>query len=274
MVKSDSHLSASPASRPGPSQRLVVLGASNIARGLASLVGVAQQELSADLDFLSASGHGRSYGLATRIPFRGLGSIVESGLWEGLALRPRLPTTALITDVGNDILYGQDAEQISDWVAVCLERLAEFAPRLVLTELPLEVFRHVSPAKFLFFRTLMFPKSRLQLDRALATAEELNLRIQDLAARFGARCVRPASRWYGFDPIHIRYTAYEAAWRTMLAGDGSSEASLAPTPIPWSPARWCTLKLLPPHERTICGWVQRRAQPALTLPDGLRVSLY
>ena len=62
------------------------------------------------------------------MPFlwRELPGIVECGLWDALAQRPPAPTVALLTDIGNDLLYDVPVPQIVSWVETCLDR---FSPR-------------------------------------------------------------------------------------------------------------------------------------------------
>ena len=55
---------------------------------------------------------------------RELPGITTCGLWDALAARPPARTAALVTDVGNDLLYGAPVAAILDWVAECLDRLA------------------------------------------------------------------------------------------------------------------------------------------------------
>jgi len=84
-----------------PARRVVLLGASNLTRGISTAVETARLQWGRPLDVMAALGHGRSYGLASRLLCRTLPSIVECGLWPALAARPPAPTAALVTDVGN-----------------------------------------------------------------------------------------------------------------------------------------------------------------------------
>ena len=68
---------------------------------------------------------------------RTLPGILQSGLWRTLASLPPARTRGLVTDVGNDIIYGFPPARILEWVEETVERLQEFTPDIVLTELPL-----------------------------------------------------------------------------------------------------------------------------------------
>lgn len=262
-----SHLPA-----PLPQARLVVLGASNVVRGLGPLLAVAEQEIGTPLEFMAAIGHGRSYNLLTTVVGRQLSGILHCGLWKDLTERSDLPTTALVTDVGNDILYAATPEQITTWVEACLERLAPICERIILTQLPLSSVSKVGPRKFWWFRRLLFPQSTITLESAQLRALETNARLCELAARFGAVCHEPSASWYGFDPIHIRTRQYVEAWRAILAPprDGESKVPRARTSL----FRSLRMQTLAPQTRTVFGVEQRTPQPVLRLASGTTISLY
>ena len=88
-----------------------------------------------------------------------------------------------MTDVGNDILYGYPAEQILAWIDQVLFRLQRTTSDIILAGLPLASMQRLSPAKFLIFRSILFPRCRLSLNEVLAVAEQ----IDDGLARAGIR---------------------------------------------------------------------------------------
>ena len=102
--------------------RAVLIGASNLTRGMATSLKTVQTIWPPPMEILVAAGLGRSYGLTSRILGRSLPSILTCGLWEKLKQGPSLPTAALLTDVGNDLLYGASVKQLVSWVDTCLER--------------------------------------------------------------------------------------------------------------------------------------------------------
>ena len=53
-----------------------------------------------------AAGHGRGYGVNTRLAWRRLPAILTSGLWRALDRERVARPAALVTDVGNELLYG------------------------------------------------------------------------------------------------------------------------------------------------------------------------
>jgi hypothetical protein len=249
-----------------------LLGASNLTRGLSPAIATASRLWGRPLDLLAAFGHGRSYGLCRGVLGHSRPGIVECGLWEALARRPAGATAALLTDVGNDLLYEVPPAQIAGWVESCLERLATGAARTVVTPLPLCSIARLSPAKFLFLRTILFPGCGLSHATALDRARDLDDRLRTLARAYGARIVEPKPIWYGFDPIHIRRRHLARAWRAILSPWLDREPP--GDPVTSSLWRWLTLRRLAPERCWTFGRERRQEQPAGKLADGTMLSFY
>jgi hypothetical protein len=201
---------------------VVVLGASNVSRGLARLAAIASCRVGDPLDLFVTAGHGRSYGAASRVAARRLPSILTSGLWRALerhsdtSAEPRRPL-ALVTDIGNDLLYGFSAEQVAAWVREAVRRLADRGGRIALTRLPLASLATVGPARFRLLRTCFVPGCRLSLEALASAAADLDARIAEVAADHAATLIEQPGAWYGLDAIHLRRRQLDALWHA--AGD-------------------------------------------------------
>lgn len=249
------------------SKRVVLLGASNLKMGfpaaLAHLRGAG-----GPLEILAALGHGRSYGMWSRLlGVRQLPGIVDCGLWQDLDRRAPLPTLALVTDVGNDLLYGAGAPQIAGWVGTCLDRLAERGADTVVTLLPLASLEKVSPVRYHIVRSILFPGRRAaSWDAMLDSVRELNERLRELGLAHGARLVEPSPSWYGVDPIHVRRSMRHEAWNRILhplqlPDDGSLPVG-------------GRLPLFGAAELRLFGVPRRNPQPVCRFKDGTTVALY
>lgn len=266
MHAADHSSSTQPAAR-----RAILLGASNLLRSMPAVLDAALLSRGGPLEMFFACGHGRSYGLTSRILGRALPGIVQCGLWEALAERPKVETTALVTDIGNDLLYGVPPQQIAGWVETCLDRLLALGARPVITALPLANLATLSPARYKLFRTLFFPPCRLSLAQMREAASQLDERLRQVAQSRNIPLMELRSAWYGLDPIHIRYRHAPAAWREILSQWSEQEAALA-GPISWRV--WLAMHRLKPAERVFLGREQRAAQPALRRTDGTTLWLY
>jgi hypothetical protein len=250
---------------PAPGgKRLVLLGASNVRLGLPTIVGTMRAAAGPDLEIFGAFGHGRSYGRRSCIPFRCLPGIRECGIWEALARRPPADAAAVITDVGNDILYGESATTILGWVSECLDRLS--TPAVTITGLPLPGLAVLGRARFVLTRSILFPGSLVSRDRAVSEASEVNDGLRGLAERSGARFVPPDPAWYGADPIHIRPRRMADAWASIL--------STAANPSPSTARNALGLWLAAPERRWVFGIARTRRQPAWIGPERTRLNLY
>lgn len=248
--------------------RVVAMGASNLTRGFQTVVSTARAAWGPDVEVLAALGHGRSYGARTRFVFRILPGILESGLWRELERRPQVPTRGLVTDVGNDILYGFSADQTLAWVAEALARLRRVTNDLVVTDLPLANIRTLSGPKFATLRSILVPSCRLSLRQVIDTGERVNTGLAQLAAANGARLVRLDPAWYGFDPIHIRPSLWRRAWQTILGSQAMADGRSLSA---WESVR---LYLMPPERRWLFGVEQFTPQSGAQAAAGGRVWLY
>jgi hypothetical protein len=189
-------------------------------------------------------------------------------LWRELEFLPRIPTRALVTDVGNDIMYGFSAEQVLIWVRETLCRLQRTTQDVILTDLPLESIQRLSGLRFLLFRSILFPSCRLSLDQVLQTVERINAGLVDLSAAFGARLFKLNPAWYGIDPIHIRRPLWRSAWQEIL------DAGCAAYRKDRSLLEGLRLYFMAPERRWICTVEQFTPQSGIALPSGGRVWLY
>jgi hypothetical protein len=251
---------------------VVLIGASNLTKCIATVLDCAHHAWGGPLEVLTAFGHGRSYGQASRIFGRQLPGILQCELWTSLALSPERPTTALVTDIGNDILYEQPVDRIVEWVEACLDRLAAARAETVVTLLPVENLGHISRVRFTLMRSMLVPRCRLNLATMTERAIAVNEAVRRLAEERRFIVVPQRREWYGFDPIHIRFSQRRPAWNEILGGWSNSWQ--ARPRLAASLVRTAAVRLSVPHERRLWGLVQRRVQPALRFGDGTTVAMY
>jgi hypothetical protein len=247
---------------------VVALGASNLTRGFHAVVSTAREAWGPGVRVLAALGHGRSYGARSLFLFRSLPGILDSGIWRELESRPEDRTRALVTDVGNDILYSFPAERVLGWVEEAVARLQRHTDDIVLTGLPMDSIRRRAPAKYLAFRAGLGPSCRLSLERVIETSEKVDAGLVALAAARGIRFFRLDPAWYGFDPIHIRPSLWRPAWRRILGCEGAGPGGRS------SRREAARLYFLPPERRRVLGVERFRPQRGVPLTAGARVWLY
>jgi hypothetical protein len=268
-------------------QRLVLLGASNLTLGLPLVIDLARAACGGAVDVFTAQGLGRSYGMTSNVLGRTLSGILQSNLWAAIADRPPIPTAALVTDIGNDILYHVDPATIEAWVEQCIERLKPLAESIGMTTLPVCNIEGLGRKRFYFLRTLCFPSCRLSLTQVVDRAYALNERIAALAKRTRVCTIDPQANWYGFDAIHVTPRQWRVAWPIILeALPCSARESVAKAESKRSPPRPGVVQtfldilrsglwMLRPNDcRRLFGIELHARQPAAQLADGTQVSFY
>jgi hypothetical protein len=260
-----------------PRRRVVLLGASNVRRGLNLVIDIAGRLWGAPLELLVACGLGRSYGQPRSVLGCAMPGIVDCGLWSALERRPAVPAAALVTDIGNDLMYGATVADIAGWVEECVDRLIKADVRVVMTPLPLCSIAKLSQTRFLVMRTLIYPRCRLSLATVGERALDLDARLRKLAQDRGLYLAEHKPEWYGLDPIHMRGRYLASIWSDLL----SRPQNMPIAPDMQKPAgngsslrRWLYMQKLSPECHWILGLERRRVQPAGVLADGTTISLF
>jgi hypothetical protein len=179
-----------------------------------------------------------------------------------------MTTRALVTDVGNDLLYGFSVERTLGWVEEVLIRLGRVTKDIVLTDLPLASAYGLSNMKFLVIRSMLVPSCRLTLGQVIDRAERVNEGLGKLSAAYGAKYFHLDPTCYGFDPIHVRPSQWHRAWQRILG-----EQSLEPFGC-GSMVESLRLYLMRPERRWIFGIEQVTPQSGASLGSGGQVWVY
>lgn len=259
----------------GDRTRVVVLGASNVSRGLPRLVAAAQARTNGPVDLFVAAGHGRSYGVNSRVVSRRLPSILGCGLWRALDREPQEPgrtrSVAIVTDIGNDLLYGFSVEQVSGWVREGVRRLADRGMRIAVTALPLASVSGVGAFRYRALRVCYVPGCRLSLEQLKAAARDLDAVVRRIAAEHDADVIEQPGDWYGFDAIHVRRRRLDDLWQTCCDRWGWRGTGQVPRP---TLAGWMRIGSRAAEVRSLARRMLFTPQPALDVPNAYRLLLY
>ncbi|MGI9014999.1 MAG: hypothetical protein ACR2GY_12235 [Phycisphaerales bacterium] len=269
---------------------VILLGASNVTRSRSIVIESARVALGAHaMDVLAAIGHGRSYGITSSFCGRALPGILQCELWSALQDRERSGNDAvsvadrpavyaLITDIGNDIMYGQTPQTIIEWVGECVRRLVCVHAQVIVTGVPFRRIERVTPGQFRMVQRIMFSGSTLSYDAVHDRVRTLHDGIAQLArGTQGVTYVEPDPGWYGIDPIHLHREAWPVAWRAMLApwrkgnsGNGEVTTAMARPSLDG----WTRLRLSRPAGWKQFGRVRSCIQPDCRLRGGTLVYQY
>jgi hypothetical protein len=255
--------------------RIILLGASNVTRCISTIVETGRLIAGAGspVDIHAAIGHGRSYVQSSSLLTRTLPAITESPIWPASDPPPDgdAPTFALLTDVGNDIMYGSDVPTIVSAVETCLDRLEERNAKIVMTNIPIPRVERITPMQFRLVKTLFFPGYDVSFKRALDDARTIAHRLDDIARARNIPIILPDHAWYGADPIHIMQSRSAAAWSAILSSWRPADPPLAAR---GSLRRWLTIRPARAARWSFLGRSFETPQPARRLPDGSTLSLW
>lgn len=258
----------------GDRQTAVVLGASNVSRGLVRLMATVRARSEAPADLFVAAGHGRAYGVNSRVWMRRLPSILGCGLWESLAVESRAttrPPAAVVTDVGNELLYGLGVAQVAAAVRESVRRLADHGAAIAITGLPLASIARVGPARYRALKTLFVPGCRLPLATLKDASAWLDDELRALAADVGAAFIEQQGEWYGLDAIHVRRRELDTLWSRVA---DAWNWPPAPRPARATAIEWAAIGSRAAEVRSLARVMLHTPQPTWRSRDGLRLWLY
>jgi hypothetical protein len=206
----------------------IVIGASNVSRGLSQLADVVTRRHHKPIDLFVTAGHGRSYGVSSSIGIRRLPSILGCGLWRELdghlSTNARSRISALVTDVGNDLIYGYPPETVSEWVREVSRRLSHRRAKIAIVRLPLESVARASELRYLAVRALFSPWLKLNFSEMKKAASVLDQSLLEIAKEFGAEIIDQPGDWYGLDVIHIRLRQIHELWNAACDAWGLDQS--------------------------------------------------
>ena len=250
-----------------PQNRLILLGASNLTLSLRLVIDLMQQRIGAPSEILAAVGHGRAYGVFSQVVWRGLPGIAECGLWRPLSAMESRPTYALLTDIGNDVVYELTPEQVLRAVERCIDQLQRQSAQIVVTNLPMASVERLSERRYTFFRNLFYPFCKLSRDETLSRVRAVHAGLVDMAVRRQFLLVEQEAHWFGPDGIHVNYWQREAFYRDIMRRFPDSGAK----PEHWDDKRkfFLTWQRRPVFAfKTVLGRAIHCPQPSGQLADG------
>ena len=246
---------------------VVLLGASNLARGFAAAVAVSGRVRPHRL--LIAGGRGRAYSRASALFVRGLPSISDCGLWRQLdrLAKEGYDLHALVTDLGNDLVYGASVNETMQAVARVVSHLRQVDAHVVVTPPPVSSLERFPIVWLDTVRRSFFPGSTLSASVILERVYGLDEALRGLANELDLTLVEQDPGWYGLDPIHHRHSRQFAAFSTMTESWGGE-----PRRAGLNLRR--RLALAWPESSDLCGRALSRKQPSAKLRGGTEIRLF
>ena len=195
-----------------PPVLFLFLGASNLARSYCGLKSCITRCLSPrSVSFIHALGPGRGYIREGGIFNVVYPPILNCGIFEGVPGRGDQQVVALITDIGNDIMYGVPAKEIIAGLRSIFATLREAEARIFITLIPVNLQDDIDEFYFRALRRIFFPSSTVAYDQASEAVREINKFILE-SANENLKVIGGLEQYCGFDKIHYSLLKSCPAW--------------------------------------------------------------
>ena len=201
---------------------LILLGASNLSRGCFAFARHMKMCLyPRPVEVLIASGPGRAYSVSGGLLNVTYPPIQSSDIFEAAQKKSEsgYQVVALVTDIGNDIMYDVSAEKVLETIQQIFARLQSMNTEIFYTTLPTVFETGDHPVWFYILRSLLFPRSTVAYDEAVAGIIEVNQFLRKSASEH-CHLIPDLDRYLGFDEIHYGWLRAHNAWshvaRTIL----------------------------------------------------------
>lgn len=192
----------------------ILLGASNLARGHIGFSKFLQQALpNSQVDFFYALGPGRCYCAWGGVMGKSYSPIRNSGIFN--AVKDKSPAAcrriALVSDIGNDILYGIKTEEVIAELERTFDRLRDLGADLFVNPIPSIFEVELNRNYYFILRTIFYPTSRVSYESTLAAVKEIN-RFLKSSAKNRFTLISKLESYAGWDRIHYSIFKMHLAW--------------------------------------------------------------
>jgi hypothetical protein len=193
----------------------LLLGASNLARANKGFVNYLERCLHPrPIHFLNALGPGRGYCVPGGILNIVYPPIGDCGILDAARIAKSSHVIALVTDIGNDIMYDIPAGQIIDKLDKLFGDLRRLDADILATIIPQFLENEMDAYQFRCLRTVFFPKSRVEMPAATAAVREIN-RFLRSEADDRITLITGLEDFYWFDKIHFSPLKMHKAWNKI-----------------------------------------------------------
>ena len=204
----------------------VLLGASNLARACHAVEYHLKGRLAPrEIEVAVAAGPGRGYhspGGVLNVVYPPIVSCPILNFAVERAARG-YKIIALVTDIGNDLMYGVSAGELIKTLQGIFERLQSAGAEIYITPLPENLERGIGHLRFAFLRSVFYPRSRLSAKKVQEAVVEINRFLKEELPPHG-HVITGLDSFFGWSEIHFGWFRAHRAWRIiaqeMLAGTG------------------------------------------------------
>jgi len=195
------------------------MGASNLARGYSMLTHHLSECLEKNkTEFLNALGPGRGFcarGGIFNITYPPIQDcrIIESAEKKS---KEALHTVALLTDIGNDLMYGVSADTLIASLDIMIKEILKLDADIFLTSIHVNLQKDISSTIFLVLKFLLYPSSKVNYEEMNLSILQINDYLEDkVSENERVHLITGLEAFAGLDKIHYSLLKMHTAWSAV-----------------------------------------------------------
>ena len=203
-----------------PAYVFVLLGASNLARGYSALTRHLSESIAPDaVQFLTALGPGRGYCARGGLLNFSYSPIGECKMMQSESLKSSGRVVVLITDIGNDIMYGVSDVSLIGCLDALIENSLRWKAEIFVTSIHVDASKDLGKISFKLLKEIFYPKSSVTFEQVDVTIKKVNQYLQNKTAQNKSlHLLEGLGVYSGFDKIHYGLFKSHLAW-SCIAND-------------------------------------------------------
>jgi hypothetical protein len=186
---------------------VVMVGASNLTISLPVAIKLIMDFIEGPKSIFVAHGPGRSYLKRAGLPMFRFQGISICPLFDNLETATnniaQAKIYALVTDIGDDLLYNQKPKNIAKGVEKVLNRLNNLGAEIAVTPPPMVSINNLSQKRYYFLRSFYYPFCHISYSEIMVNVSLLTNLINELCFKYKVKLLNQNPNWYGFDRIHL-----------------------------------------------------------------------
>jgi hypothetical protein len=121
--------------------------------------------------------------------------------------------TVLLTDIGNDIMYGVPESSLIESLDALIENSLQMNAEVFLTSIHVDVSKDMGKTSFKLFKSIFYPNSPVTFDQADSTVKRLNHYLAEKSLKNErVHLVNGLGAFCGLDKIHYGLLKSHLAW--------------------------------------------------------------
>ncbi len=204
------------------------MGASNLARGYSFLTRYLSQNIPG-CEFLNALGPGRGYCAEGGMFNFTYPPIDACRVMDKVSAQQGRRIAVLLTDIGNDIMYGVPEQSLIDCLDTLIEKSLQLNADVFVTSIHVDVRKDMGMLFFKLVRAIFYPKSSVTFDQADSVVKTLNRFLKEKSTQNErVHLVNGLDAYCGIDKIHYNLFKSHLAWLCIA---NSMLTTMGVTPI-------------------------------------------